>query len=116
MLDKVKAMTMLGTDRAHVLRQALFACRKGGTVSVPGVYVGMVDKVPFGAVMNKGVTIKSGQTHVQRYTRLLLDKIEAGEIDPSFVITHRLPLSEAPHAYKTFRDKEDGCIKVVLKP
>jgi len=115
-LDKVKATVMLATDRAHALRQALFCCRKGGTVSVPGVYVGMIDKFPFGATMNKGLTIKTGQTHVQRYTKPLLQKIESGEIDPSFVITHRVPLEKAPDAYKTFRDKEDGCIKVVLKP
>ncbi len=115
-LDKAKVMVMLGTDRAHVLRQALYCCRKGGTVSVPGVYVGMIDNVPFGATMNKGLTIKTGQTHMQRYTKPLLEKIEAGEIDPSFIITHRLSLEEAPEAYKTFRDKKDGCIKVVLKP
>lgn len=115
-LDKVKATVMLATDRAHALRQAIFNCRKGGTVSVPGVYIGMVDKVPFGALVNKGLTLKSGQTHVQRYSQPLLEKIERGEIDPSFVITHRLPLSEAPEAYQTFRDKKDGCIKVVLKP
>jgi threonine dehydrogenase-like Zn-dependent dehydrogenase len=115
-LDKVKAAVMLATDRAHVIRQAIYCCRKAGTVSVPGVYVGMIDKFPFGQAMNKGLTIKAGQTHVQRYTRPLLEKIESGAIDPSFVITHRLPLEEAPGAYKTFRDKEDGCIKVVLKP
>ena len=84
--------------------------------SVPGVYVGFPDKIPFGALMNKGLTVKSGQTHVQRYLRPLLDKIEKGEIDPSFVITHTLPLADAPAAYKTFRDKKDGCIKVVLQP
>jgi len=115
-VDKVKAAVMLGTDRAHVIRQAIYCCRKGGTVSIPGVYIGMIDKFPLGQAMAKGLTLKSGQTHVQRYTRPLLEKIEAGEIDPSFVITHRLPLEEAPGAYKTFRDKEDGCIKVVLKP
>ena len=115
-LDNVKTAVKLGTDRAHVLREAILCCRKGGTVSVPGVYVGMIDKLPFGAVMNKGLTIKTGQTHVQRYTGPLLQKIEGGEIDPSFVITHSLPLEEAPAGYKTFRDKEDGCIKVVLKP
>jgi len=115
-LDKVKAAVMLATDRAHALRQAIFCCRKAGTVSVPGVYVGLLDKVPFGAVVNKGLTIKSGQTHVQRYSSKLLGMIEEGQIDPSFVITHRLPLEEAPEAYKTFRDKEDGCIKVVLNP
>lgn len=115
-LDNVKTAVKLGTDRAHVLREAIMCCRKGGTISVPGVYVGLIDKLPFGAVMNKGLTIKTGQTHVQRYTKPLLKKIEGGEIDPSFIITHRLPLEEAPAAYKTFRDKEDGCIKVVLKP
>jgi threonine dehydrogenase-like Zn-dependent dehydrogenase len=115
-LDNVKTAVKLGTDRAHVLREAILCCRKGGTVSVPGVYVGVIDKLPFGAVMNKGLTIKTGQTHVQRYTGPLLQKIEGGEIDPSFVITHSLPLEEAAAGYKTFRDKEDGCIKVVLKP
>jgi threonine dehydrogenase-like Zn-dependent dehydrogenase len=115
-LDKVKKTVKLGTDRAHVLREAIYCCRKAGTVSVPGVYVGMIDKVPFGAAMNKGLTIKSGQTHVQSYTQMLLDKIEAGAIDPSFVVTHMRPLDEAPELYKTFRDKKDGCIKVVLKP
>ncbi len=115
-LDKVKAAAFLATDRAHVLRQAIMCCRKGGTVSVPGVYVGLLDKVPFGAAMNKGLTIRAGQTHVQRYLAPLLKKVEAGEIDPSFVITHRLKLEDAPGAYKTFRDKKDGCIKVVLTP
>jgi threonine dehydrogenase-like Zn-dependent dehydrogenase len=115
-MDKVKAAVKLTTDRSHVLRQAIYCCRKGGTVSVPGVYVGFPDKVPMGALMNKGLTLKSGQTHVHRYMRPLLAKIEAGEIDPSFVVTHRLPLEQAPEAYKTFRDKEDGCIKVVLNP
>jgi threonine dehydrogenase-like Zn-dependent dehydrogenase len=115
-MDKAKAAVMLGTDRAHTLRQAIFNCRKGGTVSVPGVYVGMLDNIPFGSLVNKGLTLKSGQTHVQRYSKPLLEKIEAGQIDPSFVVTHRLPLEEGPKAYKTFRDKEDGCIKVVLKP
>ena len=115
-LDKAKAAIKLGTDRPHVLREAIRCCRKGGTLSVPGVYVGFLDKFPFGAAMNKGLTIKTGQTHVQRYTAPLLEKILAGDIDPSFIITHRLPLDEAPDAYKAFRDKEDGCIKVVLKP
>jgi threonine dehydrogenase-like Zn-dependent dehydrogenase len=115
-LDSIKSSVYLATDRAHVLREAIMCCRKGGTVSVPGVYVGLLDKVPFGAAMNKALTIKSGQTHVQHYTEPLLKKIEDGEIDPSFVITHRLSLNEAPGAYKTFRDKQDGCIKVVLKP
>ena len=115
-VDKVKSSVMLTTDRAHVLRQAIMCCRKGGTISVPGAYVGFPDKLPFGAFMNKGLTLKSGQTHMQRYMKPLLEKIESGQIDPSFVITHTVPLVEAPEAYKTFRDKEDGCIKVVLKP
>ena len=115
-LDKVKAAVLLGTDRPHVLRQAIFACRKGGTVSMPGVYVGLHDKVPMGALMNKGLTLKTGQTHVQRYTAPLLQKILEGDIDPSYIVTHRLDLEQAPEAYRTFREKEDGCIKVVLKP
>ena len=115
-LDKVKAAAFLTTDRAHVLREAIMCCRKAGTISIPGVYVGFADKLPVGALMNKGLTIKTGQTHVQRFTAPLLKKIEARQIDPSFVITHRVPLEEAPAMYKTFRDKEDGCIKVVLKP
>jgi len=115
-VDKVKAAVMLTTDRAHVLRQAIMCCRKGGTISVPGAYVGFPDKLPFGAFMNKGLTMKAGQTHMQRYMKPLLEKIEQGKIDPSFVITHRIKLEDAPEAYKTFRDKEDGCIKVVIKP
>jgi threonine dehydrogenase-like Zn-dependent dehydrogenase len=115
-IDKAKASMMLGTDRPHVLREAIMCCRKGGTLSIPGVYIGLLDKIPFGALMNKGLTVKTGQTHTHRYLAPLLAKIEAGEIDPSFVITHRLPLEEGPDAYKTFRDKKDGCIKVVLKP
>jgi threonine dehydrogenase-like Zn-dependent dehydrogenase len=115
-MDKLKTAVKLETDRPHVLREAIFNCRKGGTVSVPGVYVGMLDKVPFGAAMNKGLTIKSGQTHVQRYLKPLLDKIVEGQIDPSLVITHEVSLEDAPEMYKTFRDKQDGCIKVVLKP
>jgi threonine dehydrogenase-like Zn-dependent dehydrogenase len=114
-LDTIKSSVYLGTDRAHVLREAIMCCRKGGTVSVPGVYVGFLDKVPFGTAMNKALTIKSGQTHVQHYTEPLLKKIENDEIDPSFIITHRLSLDQAPEAYRTFRDKLDGCIKVVLK-
>lgn len=115
-VDKVKAAVKLTTDRAHVLRQAIYCCRKAGTISVPGVYIGFPDKIPMGALMNKGLTLKTGQTHMHRYMKPLLEKVEAGEIDPSFVITHRVPLEQAPEAYKTFRDKEDGCIKVVLKP
>ena len=115
-LDAGKAAVGLATDRAHVIREAILCCRKAGTVSVPGVYVGMIDKFPFGAAMNKGLTIRTGQTHVQHYLKPLLEKIETGQIDPSFVVTHRVPLEQAPEAYATFRDKKDGCIKVVLKP
>jgi threonine dehydrogenase-like Zn-dependent dehydrogenase len=115
-VDKVKTATYLGTDRPHVLREAIMCCRKGGTVSIPGVYLGFLDKIPFGAAMNKGLTLKMGQTHVHRYLEPLLKRIESGEIDPSFVITHRLKLDDAPQAYRTFRDKKDGCIKVVMTP
>ena len=114
--DWIKMGLRLASDRPNVLRQAIQACRKGGTVSVPGVYGGFLDKIPFGAAFNKGLTIKAGQTHVQKYAPRLLRLIEEGKIDPQFVITHRLPLSEAPQAYETFKNKEDGCIKVVLKP
>src|SRR5436190_7667302 len=113
-MDKVKTATMLGTDRAHVLREAILCCRKGGTLSIPGVYIGFPDKVPMGALMNKGLTVKTGQTHVPKYHHRLLRKIQDGAVDPSFVITHRLPLEQAPQGYKTFRDKQDHCIKVVL--
>jgi threonine dehydrogenase-like Zn-dependent dehydrogenase len=99
-----------------VLREIIQACRKGGRVAVAGVYAGVVDKFPFGAAFAKGLTLTMGQTHVQKYLKPLLERIERGEIDPTFVITHRLPLEQAPEAYKTFRDKHDGCIKVVLKP
>lgn len=115
-LDKAKAAVMLTTDRAHVFRQAVNCVRKGGHVSVPGVYVGFPDKIPLGAIVGKGLTIKSGQTHVQKYLKPLLELIQNGEIDPSFIITHRASLAEAPELYKTFRDKKDGCIKVVMTP
>jgi len=114
--DKVKAAMYLATDRPNVLRLAIQTCRKGGTVSVPGVYGGLLDKIPFGAAFSKGLTFKMGQTHVHRYLRPLLERIQRGQIDPRFVITHRLPLDQAPQAYFTFRDKQDECIKVVLKP
>ena len=114
--DKAKTMTLLATDRASALRQAIHCCRKGGVVSIPGVYGGFVDKVPVGAAFAKGVTIRMGQTHVHKYLPRLLRYIENGDIDPSFVVTHREPLDEAPRLYRTFRDKQDGCIKVVLKP
>ncbi|MBC7910288.1 MAG: glutathione-dependent formaldehyde dehydrogenase [Pyrinomonadaceae bacterium] len=115
-VDRVKTATMLATDRPHVLRQAIMSCRKGGTISIPGVYVGFADKIPFGAAMNKGLTFKMGQTHVQKYMPMLFDKIEQGEIDPSFIITHKMNLNDAPHGYKIFNEKEDNCIKIVLKP
>ena len=112
--DKVKQALRMETDRPGVLREAIQACRNGGTVSVPGVYGGVVDKIPFGAIVNKALTVKSGQTHVQHYMKPLLARIEAGEIDPSFIITHRVSLEEVPDAYMMFRNKEDDCVKVVV--
>jgi threonine dehydrogenase-like Zn-dependent dehydrogenase len=114
--DKAKQVARLGTDRPHVLRQAIMTCRKGGTVSIPGVYGGMLDKIPFGAAHAKSLTFKMGQTHVHRYLRPLLERIQKGEIDPSGIITHRMHLTDAPHAYEIFKEKEEQCIKVVLKP
>jgi threonine dehydrogenase-like Zn-dependent dehydrogenase len=114
--DKIKTMAMMATDRISALRQAIHSCRKGGTVSVPGVYGGFLDKMPFGAAMNKGLTIKTGQTHVHKYLPRLLRYVESGAIDPSFVVTHHVSLEQAPEMYRTFRDKKDGCIKVVMKP
>jgi threonine dehydrogenase-like Zn-dependent dehydrogenase len=114
--DRVKQAMMLETDRPHVLRQAIMACRKGGTVSVPGVYGGFDDKIPLGSFVNKALTLKTGQTHVQRYMRPLLERIENGDIDPSFVITHRMSLEDAPKGYDIFLNKQEECIKVVLKP
>ena len=116
MYDRVKQAVIPGMDRIHALREAIYCCRPAGTISVPGVYAGLSDKVPFGALMNKGLTIRTGQTHVNRWTDDLLRRIEEGQIDPSFVITHTVPLERGPEMYKPFRDKEDGCIKVVLKP
>jgi threonine dehydrogenase-like Zn-dependent dehydrogenase len=114
--DRAKQALMLETDRPHALRMAIMACRKGGTVSIPGVYGGLLDKFPLGAAFAKGLTFKMGQTHVQRYLRPLLDRIEHGEIDPSYVITHRAKLEEGPQMYSIFAAKKDNCIKVVLKP
>ena len=114
--DKAKTMAYMATDRASSLRQAINCCRKGGIVSIPGVYGGFIDKVPMGAAFNKALTLKMGQTHVHRYLPRLLERIESGDIDPSFVVTHTVPLDDAPEMYKTFRDKKDGCVKVVLKP
>ena len=116
MTDRAKQALRIKMDRAEVLRQCIRACRKGGTVSVPGVYAGFVDNIPFGAAMNKGLTLKSGQTHMMRYMRPLLGRVERGEIDPSFVISHRVPIDRAPEMYRIFRDKLDRCTKVVLDP
>ena len=116
MVDRAKQAVMLGTDRPHVLREMMYVCRPNGVLSVPGVYGGFLDKVPFGAAMNKGLTIRTGQTHVNRWTDDLLRRIESKQIDPSFVITHQVPLEQGPQMYKTFRDKADGCIKVMLRP
>lgn len=114
--DRAKTALMLETDRPHVLREDIQACRKGGTVSIPGVYGGMIDKVPFGAAFGKGLTLKMGQTHMHRYLQPLLERIERGEIDPTFVISHRLRLEDAPGGYDIFKHKHDNCIKVVLQP
>jgi threonine dehydrogenase-like Zn-dependent dehydrogenase len=114
--DKIKTMTFMATDRASALRQAIHCCRKGGTVSIPGVYGGFIDKVPMGAAFGKGITMKMGQTHVHKYLPTLLAHIQKGDIDPSFVVTHTVSIDDAPEMYKTFRDKKDGCVKVVLKP
>jgi threonine dehydrogenase-like Zn-dependent dehydrogenase len=116
MYDRVKQSLMLESDRAHVLREMIYVCRPAGVISVPGVYGGLVDKIPFGAAMNKGLTFRMGQTHVNRWTDDLLRRIEEGQIDPSFVITHTVGLEQGPEMYKTFRDKKDGCIKVMIKP
>jgi threonine dehydrogenase-like Zn-dependent dehydrogenase len=115
-VDRVKQAARLETDRGHALRDAILACRPGGIVSVIGVYGGLMDKFPAGALMNKGLTLRSGQCHVQRYTKRLYEHIRKGDIDPSFVITHRLELGMAPDAYETFKHKRDECVKVVLKP
>ncbi|MBY4897921.1 zinc-dependent alcohol dehydrogenase [Cupriavidus sp. AU9028] len=114
--DRVKQAVMLETDRPHVLREMIYVCRPGGILSVPGVYGGLVDKIPMGAMMNKSLTLRTGQTHVNRWTDDLLQRIIDKQIDPTFVITHRVPLSEGASMYETFRDKHDGCIKVVMTP
>lgn len=115
-VDRVKVATFMGTDRPHVLRQAIHCCRSFGTVSIVGVYGGFLDNIPMGSAINRGLTFRMAQTPVQRYLPGLLDRIQRGEIDPSFVITHRATLEEGPDLYRTFRDKKDGCIKVVMKP
>jgi len=114
--DRAKQAVMLESDRPHVLREMIYVCRPAGTLSIPGVYGGLVDKIPFGALMNKGLTVRTGQTHVNRWTGELLNLIQDGQIDPSFVITHEVGLEDGPEMYQTFRDKQDGCVKVVLKP
>ncbi|MDB5361191.1 MAG: glutathione-dependent formaldehyde dehydrogenase [Rhodospirillales bacterium] len=115
-LDRVKVATFMGTDRPHVLRQAIHCCRNFGTVSIVGVYGGLLDNIPMGSAINRGLTFRMAQTPVQKYLPSLLERVENGEIDPSFVITHHAPLDQGPELYKTFRDKKDGCVKVVLKP
>lgn len=116
LLDRAKQMVMAESDRPHVLREMIYVCRPGGIISVPGVYSGFSDMLPMGAFMNKGLTMRTGQTHVNRWTDDLLRRIEEGEIDPSFVITHSVPLSQGPEMYQVFRDKRDSCVKVVLRP
>ncbi len=115
-IDQIKASTFLGTDRIHAIRQAILACRKGGRVSMPAVYGGFVDKFPLGAVMQKGLTLKTGQTHVQHYLPGLLDAIMEGKIDTTFLISHRLPLDQAPEGYRMFHDQQNEVTKIVLKP
>jgi threonine dehydrogenase-like Zn-dependent dehydrogenase len=114
--DRVKQAVMLESDRPSVLREMIYVCRPAGILSIPGVYGGLVDKIPMGALMNKGLTVRTGQTHVNRWTDDLVKRIADGQIDPSFVITHRAGLEQGPEMYKTFRDKKDNCIKVVLRP
>jgi threonine dehydrogenase-like Zn-dependent dehydrogenase len=116
MMDRVKQAMMAESDRPHVLREMIYACRPAGILSIPGVYGGLIDKLPFGLAMNKGLTFRTGQTHVNRWTDDLLRRIREGEIDPSFVITHTGSLEDGPEMYRVFRDKEDSCVKVVLKP
>lgn len=114
--DRAKQAVMAESDRPHVLREMIYVCRPAGVLSIPGVYGGLIDKVPFGALMQKGLTVRTGQTHVNRWTDDLLQRIQEGQIDPSFVITHSVSLAQGPEMYTTFRDKQDGCVKVVLKP
>lgn len=116
MVDRTKQAMMVETDRPIALRQAIQACRKGGTVSVPGVYAGFDDKIPMGAFMNKALAMKTGQTHMMRFMKPLLDRVQAGEIDPAFVVSHRVPIDDAPEMYSVFRNKQDHCTKVVLDP
>jgi threonine dehydrogenase-like Zn-dependent dehydrogenase len=115
-VDRIKVATFMGTDRPHVLRQAIQCCRNFGTVSIVGVYGGMLDKIPMGSAINRGLTFRMAQTPVQHYMPRLMERIEKGQIDLAFVITHRATLEQGPELYKTFRGKKDGCIKVVMKP
>jgi threonine dehydrogenase-like Zn-dependent dehydrogenase len=115
-IDRAKQMTMMESDRPHVLREMIYVCRPAGVISVVGVYGGIDDKIPWGAAMNKGLTFRMGQCHVPRWTDDLLHRIEDGQIDPSFVITHKASLSDGPEMYRLFRDKQDSCIKVMLQP
>ena len=114
--DRIKQVTKAETDRPHALREAIMACRNGGVVSVVGVYAGLVDKFPMGSLMNRSLRLRAGQCHVHRYLRPLLERIQGGDIDPSFVITHRMDLNDAPLGFDTFLNKEDGCLKVVMNP
>ena len=114
--DRVKQAARLETERPHALREAIMTCRNGGIVSIMGVYGGFMDKFPIGSLMNRSLTIKTGQTHVHRYLRPLLERIQNGDIDPSFVVSHHLALEEAPQGYEMFKHKQDNCTKVVLKP
>jgi threonine dehydrogenase-like Zn-dependent dehydrogenase len=114
--DKAKQTLRLETGRPHALREAIQACRKGGVISLAGVYGGLIDKVPMGAAFNKGLTFKMGQTHVHNYLQPLMERIQQGQVDPAFVITHRMSLEDAPHGYEIFRDKQEGCVKIVLSP
>jgi threonine dehydrogenase-like Zn-dependent dehydrogenase len=115
-IDQIKVSTFMGTDRTHAIRQAIVACRKGGRVSMPAVYGGFVDKFPLGAFMEKGLTLKTGQTHVQRYLAPLLTAIMEEKIDTTFLISHRMPLEKGPDGYKLFHDEQDQATKIVLKP
>jgi len=116
LLDRAKQMVMMESDRPHVLREIIYVCRPGGIISVPGVYSGFSDHIPMGAFMNKGLTMRTGQTHVHRWAGELVHRIEEGQIDPSFVITHTAPLDQGPEMYRMFRDKQDSCVKVMLRP
>ena len=116
LLDRAKQMVMMESDRPHALREIIYVCRPGGIISVPGVYSGFSDHIPMGAFMNKGLTMRTGQTHVHRWAGELVHRIEEGQIDPSFVITHTAPLDQGPEMYRMFRDKQDSCVKVMLRP